>query len=156
MRIRTTIIATMFATMMQAQGVIDMHSHIITPEFVSAQSLQRMQQFSVMTTYPRRQLVTTRNVTTDWFYRDTMPEDAKEYRDWDNSNFKRALVAIFSDEFLASQLAFRGGTALHKLYLSPQPRYSEDIDLVQVTPGPIKPIMYRLGDVFNTNVFICH
>ena len=55
----------------------------------------------------------------------------------------RALVSIFSDEFLASQLAFRGGTALHKLYLSPQPRYSEDIDLVQITPGPIKPIMYR-------------
>lgn len=32
----------------------------------------------------------------------------------------RSLVAIYSDEFLASQLAFRGGTALHKLYLSPQ------------------------------------
>ena len=54
----------------------------------------------------------------------------------------RALISIFSDEFLASQLAFRGGTALHKLYLSPQPRYSEDIDLVQINPGPIKPIMY--------------
>ena len=37
---------------------------------------QRPQQFSVMTTYPRRQLVTTRNVTTDWFYRDKLPEDA--------------------------------------------------------------------------------
>lgn len=61
----------------------------------------------------------------------------------------RALVSIFSDEFLASQLAFRGGTALHKLYLSPQPRYSEDIDLVQITPGPIKPIMYRLGEVLD-------
>ena len=36
MRIRTTIIATLFATMMQAQDVIDMHSHIITPEFASA------------------------------------------------------------------------------------------------------------------------
>lgn len=59
----------------------------------------------------------------------------------------RALVAIFSDAFLASQLAFRGGTALHKLYLSPQPRYSEDIDLVQITAGPIKPILYRLGEV---------
>lgn len=57
----------------------------------------------------------------------------------------RALISIFSDEFLASQLAFRGGTALHKLYLQPQPRYSEDIDLVQITPGPIKPIMFRLG-----------
>ena len=61
----------------------------------------------------------------------------------------RALVSIFSDEFLASQLAFRGGTALHKLYLSPQPRYSEDIDMVQITPGPIKPIMYRLGEVLD-------
>ena len=37
----------------------------------------------------------------------------------------RALVSIFSDEFLRANLAFRGGTALHKLYLSPQPRYSE-------------------------------
>ncbi len=61
----------------------------------------------------------------------------------------RALVAIFSDEFLASELAFRGGTALHKLYLSPQPRYSEDIDLVQINAGPIKPIMQRLGEVLD-------
>lgn len=61
----------------------------------------------------------------------------------------RALVAIFSDGFLSSQLAFRGGTALHKLYMSPQPRYSEDIDLVQITPGPIKPIMFRLGEVLD-------
>lgn len=56
----------------------------------------------------------------------------------------RALIAIFCDEFLASQLSFRGGTALHKLYLSPQPRYSEDIDLVQINPGPIKDIMFRV------------
>ncbi len=61
----------------------------------------------------------------------------------------RALVSIFGDEFLASQLAFRGGTALHKLYLSPQPRYSEDIDLVQINPGPIKPILFRLGEVLS-------
>lgn len=51
----------------------------------------------------------------------------------------RAFVSIFSDEFLASQLAFRGGTALHKLYLSPQPRYSEDIDLVQINPTQSSP-----------------
>ena len=61
----------------------------------------------------------------------------------------RSLVAIFSDDFLASQLAFRGGTALHKLYLSPQPRYSEDIDLVQIHPGPIKDILFRLGEVLD-------
>ena len=59
----------------------------------------------------------------------------------------RALVEIFSDEFLRENLAFRGGTALHKLYLNPAPRYSEDIDLVQIKPGPIKPIMDRLKDV---------
>lgn len=61
----------------------------------------------------------------------------------------RALIAIFSDEFLASQLAFRGGTALHKLYLAPQSRYSEDIDLVQINSGPIKPILSRLGEVLD-------
>ena len=36
----------------------------------------------------------------------------------------RALIEIFKDDFLAKNLAFRGGTALHKLYLQPQPRYS--------------------------------
>jgi predicted nucleotidyltransferase component of viral defense system len=59
----------------------------------------------------------------------------------------RVLVEIFSDEFLRENLAFRGGTALHKLYLNPAPRYSEDIDLVQIKPGPIKPIMQRIGEV---------
>ncbi len=50
----------------------------------------------------------------------------------------KALVEIYKDDYLATHLAFRGGTALHKLYLHPQPRYSEDIDLVQVEAGPIK------------------
>jgi len=58
----------------------------------------------------------------------------------------RALAAIFSDDFLANRLAFRGGTALHKLYLSPQPRYSEDIDLVQITAESFGPIVDRLRD----------
>jgi predicted nucleotidyltransferase component of viral defense system len=56
----------------------------------------------------------------------------------------RALVEIFKDDFLANRLAFRGGTALHKLYLQPQPRYSEDIDLVQVHSEPIKETIQRL------------
>ena len=55
----------------------------------------------------------------------------------------RALVAIFEDEFLAEHLAFRGGTALYKLYLSPV-RYSEDIDLVQIKPGSFGEIVDRL------------
>ena len=61
----------------------------------------------------------------------------------------RTLVVIFSDDFLKENLAFRGGTALHKLYLNPAPRYSEDIDLVQIKPGPIKPIMQRLGEIID-------
>ena len=59
----------------------------------------------------------------------------------------RTLVEIFSDDFLRENLAFRGGTALHKLYLKPASRYSEDIDLVQIKKGPIKPIMERLKEV---------
>jgi len=53
----------------------------------------------------------------------------------------RAIVELFSDESLAQEISFRGGTALHKLHFNPPRRYSEDIDLVQVNAGPIGPIM---------------
>jgi predicted nucleotidyltransferase component of viral defense system len=49
----------------------------------------------------------------------------------------RAVVEMYNQEEVAKQLAWRGGTALHKLYLHPAPRYSEDIDLVQVDAEPI-------------------
>lgn len=61
----------------------------------------------------------------------------------------RALVAIYSDSSLASRLAFRGGTALHKLYLQPQPRYSEDIDLVQIMPENVGAILDKLREVLS-------
>ena len=61
----------------------------------------------------------------------------------------RALIEIFSDDFLKENLAFRGGTALHKLYLNPAARYSEDIDLVQIRPGPIKPLLQHIGEAIS-------
>lgn len=61
----------------------------------------------------------------------------------------RALVSIYSDPFLKEHLAFRGGTALHKLYLEPQPRYSEDIDLVQVNAEPIKETIDHLREALS-------
>ena len=80
-------------------------------------------------------------------------EEWKEFAPWpENSQveqdliIERALVAIFSDPFLNENLAFRGGTALHKLFLKPQARYSEDIDLVQIKTGPIKPILVKLRE----------
>lgn len=49
----------------------------------------------------------------------------------------RALVEMSQVAELANSLAFRGGTALYKLYFVPPVRYSEDIDLVQIRPEPI-------------------
>ena len=37
---------------------------------------QRPQQFSVMTTFPKRRVISTRNVIIDWYYREGLPEDA--------------------------------------------------------------------------------
>ena len=81
-------------------------------------------------------------------WRDTVPwtEDAQVEQDL---IICRALTAIYQDEFLSKRLAFRGGTALHKLYLLPQQRYSEDIDVVQVISEPIKPTIDRLRDVLS-------
>ncbi|TIW52060.1 MAG: nucleotidyl transferase AbiEii/AbiGii toxin family protein, partial [Mesorhizobium sp.] len=53
----------------------------------------------------------------------------------------RAIVAIFSDPFLRGELRFRGGTALNKLHFPTPLRYSEDIDLVRTSAGPIGPVL---------------
>jgi len=58
----------------------------------------------------------------------------------------RALVELFSDPRLAGSFALRGGTALHKAALAGPVRYSEDIDLVQVLPGPVKTLFDVLHD----------
>jgi predicted nucleotidyltransferase component of viral defense system len=58
----------------------------------------------------------------------------------------RILIEIFSNPFLNKELAFRGGTALHKLFFHPPARYSEDIDLVRTSKGAIKDIVDALRD----------
>ncbi len=83
-------------------------------------------------------------------------EEWKEFAPWHTDAqieqdliIERVLVAIFSNDFLRENLAFRGGTALHKIYLKPQARYSEDIDLVQINKGPIGDILDKLKDVID-------
>jgi predicted nucleotidyltransferase component of viral defense system len=61
----------------------------------------------------------------------------------------RALAAIFNDDMLSAKLAFRGGTAIHKLYLQPPKRYSEDIDLVQIEAKPIGAVLDHLKEVLS-------
>ena len=61
----------------------------------------------------------------------------------------RAITAIYSDKYLASRLAFRGGTALHRIFLSPPARYSEDIDLVQIVSEPIGSILNSLREALS-------
>lgn len=75
---------------------------------------------------------------TEWRATAPWPEDAQVEQDLVLS---RVLVEIFSDQALRSVLGFRGGTALNKLHLDEPSRYSEDVDLVQVEPGPIGEIV---------------
>lgn len=58
----------------------------------------------------------------------------------------RALIEIFSHPLVAQNLAFRGGTALHKLFFDTPGRYSEDIDLVQIKAGPIGEVAHAIRD----------
>ena len=59
----------------------------------------------------------------------------------------RAVVELFTDTFLKEEMRFRGGTALNKLHFPAPVRYSEDIDLVRTTHGPIKPILSRIREI---------
>lgn len=75
---------------------------------------------------------------TQWRFIAPWPDDMQVEQDLILS---RILIEIFSDPFLNKELAFRGGTALHKLFFSPPARYSEDIDLVRTSKGAIKDII---------------
>lgn len=69
----------------------------------------------------------------------------------------RALIEIFSEPTLVRALAFRGGTALHKLIFPAPLRYSDDIDLVQVASAPIGDVMRtlrgRLDSILGASAF---
>ncbi len=59
----------------------------------------------------------------------------------------RLIVEIARHELLGAELAFRGGTCLHKLHLPKQLRYSEDLDYVRSTHSGIKPYLSALREV---------
>jgi predicted nucleotidyltransferase component of viral defense system len=82
-----------------------------------------------------------RALITEWRARAPWATDAQVEQDLVLS---RAIVEIFGEPILDAALLFRGGTALHKLFLAPPARYSEDIDLVQASAGPIGPVMSAL------------
>lgn len=71
----------------------------------------------------------------------------------------RLIVEIANDATLGDELALRGGTGLHKLALAEPLRFSEGLDYVRVTHGPIggildaiRRIAGRLGLSANTDV----
>jgi predicted nucleotidyltransferase component of viral defense system len=55
----------------------------------------------------------------------------------------RLLVEIAGHRLLSDELAFRGGTCLHKLHLDEPLRYSEDLDFVRTNQRPM------LGEIFD-------
>lgn len=57
----------------------------------------------------------------------------------------KALIDVFSEPRLRKALAFRGGTALYKLYLKPPLRYSEDIDWFRSMPDRRASLWMRCG-----------
>ena len=61
----------------------------------------------------------------------------------------RALVELFSSPLLAANLGFRGGTALHKLFLKPATPYSEDLDFVQIQRGPKRHLVKAIREALD-------
>lgn len=81
-------------------------------------------------------------------------QEAPWAEDWQIEHdlmMSRVLIEIFSHEELSEKLLFRGGTALGKLHFTRTHRFSEDLDLVQLKPGPIKrtvqePLLHEVMD----------
>ncbi len=61
----------------------------------------------------------------------------------------RALVNLYNNPKVSACLAFRGGTALNKIFINPAARYSEDIDLVQIKSEPIGQTQQAVRDALD-------
>jgi len=61
----------------------------------------------------------------------------------------RALCDLFNASELKGRIAFRGGTAIHKLLFEQPLRYSEDIDLVQTRAEPIGATVDAIRDALS-------
>ncbi|MDZ7679847.1 MAG: nucleotidyl transferase AbiEii/AbiGii toxin family protein [Acidimicrobiales bacterium] len=59
----------------------------------------------------------------------------------------RLIVELARHPVLGDELVFRGGTCLHKVVLPEPLRYSEDLDYVRATHGPIGPILDAIREV---------
>ena len=59
----------------------------------------------------------------------------------------RLIVELANHPVLGEELVFRGGTCLHKLVLPTPLRYSEDLDYVRATHGPIGPILDAIREI---------
>lgn len=81
-----------------------------------------------------------------WLVKTNLQIDAQAEQDMIIS---RALVCLYNDDDIKNSLVFRGGTALNKLFLKPPARYSEDIDLVQIKPGPIGLTIDKIRELLN-------
>ena len=61
----------------------------------------------------------------------------------------RALIELYKNDLIRHSLAFRGGTALNKLFIQPAARYSEDIDMVQINNEPIGKIFGAIRSILD-------
>jgi hypothetical protein len=59
----------------------------------------------------------------------------------------RLIVEIANHPLLGNELVFRGGTCLHKLVLPEPLRYSEDLDYVRASRGPIGALLDAIRDI---------
>lgn len=70
---------------------------------------------------------------TQWSARAPWPRESQIEQDLILS---RLIIEIAADDLLGQELAFRGGTCLHKLYLPKALRYSEDLDYTRTSQQP--------------------
>lgn len=74
----------------------------------------------------------------DWRAKAPWAEDSMVEQDLVLS---RCLVELYECPSVRRSIAFRGGTALQKLFLKTPSRYSDDIDLVQIKKEPIGQVL---------------
>lgn len=61
------------------------------------------------------------------------------------------LIKLYNNK-ISQSLAFKGGIALHKLFLPKSLRYSEDLDFDQISPEPIGELIEKIRKILDSEL----
>lgn len=110
---------------------------------------QRPQEFSIMTTFPKRRVVSTRNVTINWFYREQLPEEALITKNTETGTIRVSNPLLTAADLVQYQQHVGGLSRVATILAELSEQIDIETQFTPLIPYVKKAVWQRLGFLFD-------